>query len=65
VPITYHPSYIKPPPIFTPNTVAMNVKAREYGTQTKPYLWEIVGEAKWYKHSTFPNCVSGTLNKTE
>jgi hypothetical protein len=45
-----HPSYIKPPPIFTPNTVAMNVRAREYGTRTKSYMWETVGVAKWYKY---------------
>jgi hypothetical protein len=38
VPITYHPSYIKPAPIFTRNSVAMNVRDREYGTWTKPYV---------------------------
>jgi hypothetical protein len=65
LPIKYHPSYIKPPPIFTPNMVAFNKRARKYGSEHNHTFGETVGEAKWYKLWTFRNCVSGTLNKRE
>jgi hypothetical protein len=53
--ITYHSSHINPLPILTPHMVATNIGAREYGTDTKPCLWEIVGRQNYIKTGHFQN----------